>query len=140
MADQRLLLVTCVKEKLTRPAAARDLYVAPLFKKEREYAEHSGLPWFILSAEHGLVAPDEWLAPYDRYLPDTPATYREAWGAWVVERLALLTGTLSSKVAEVHAEPSYVQSLRGPLTAKGGALVEPLAGLTMEQRLAWYDG
>ena len=54
-----LLLVACVKEKLAAPAAARDLYVSPLFKKEREYAERAGLPWFILSAEHGLVAPDE---------------------------------------------------------------------------------
>ena len=39
-----------------------------------------GLPWFILSAEHGLVAPDEWLAPYERYLPDTPSAFRQAWG------------------------------------------------------------
>ena len=75
-----LLLVTCVKSKLTVPAAAKDLYVSPLFTRQRAYAENRGLPWFILSAEHGLVAPEEWLAPYERYLPDTPAAYRAAWG------------------------------------------------------------
>jgi hypothetical protein len=45
------------------PAAARDLYRSPLFRKERAYAEQSGVPWFILSAEHGLGAPDEWRTP-----------------------------------------------------------------------------
>ncbi|WP_371863256.1 DUF6884 domain-containing protein [Nocardioides psychrotolerans] len=53
-----LLLVACVKAKAAAPAAARDSYVSPLFRKERDDAERSGLPWFILSAEHGLVAPD----------------------------------------------------------------------------------
>ena len=138
-AASHLLLVTCVKEKLDRPAPARDLYTSALFKKERAYAEHSDLPWFILSAEHGLVAPDEWLAPYERYLPDTPRSYRTAWGGWVVERLEVLAGPLRGRTIEIHAGSSYVASLREPLTAKGARLFEPLNGLTMGQRLAWYD-
>ena len=85
-----ILLVTCVKEKLPQPAAARDLYTSTLFRKQSAYAEKLGAPWFILSAEHGLVGPDEWLAPYERYLPDTPRSYRLIWGQWVVARLALL--------------------------------------------------
>lgn len=133
-----LLLVGCVKEKLAVPAPARDLYVSTLFRKERQYAELSGLPWFILSAEHGLVAPDEWLAPYERYLPDTPPSFRQAWGTWVVERLALLAGGLDRKTIEIHAGSAYVDALRGGLTSKGASLREPLAGLGMGQRLAWY--
>jgi hypothetical protein len=133
-----LLLVTCVKEKLPVPAAARDLYVSSLFRKQRDYAERSGLPWFILSAEHGLVAPVEWLAPYERYLPDTPSSFRKAWGTWVVERLALLAGNLHGKTVEIHAGSAYIEALRGPLESKGASLFEPLAGLPMGQRLAWY--
>lgn len=136
--DATLLLITCVKEKLSSPAAARELYVSSLFSKQLAYAEGSGLPWFILSAEHGLVAPDEWLAPYERYLPDTPKPYRKVWGAWVVERLELLSGSLRGHVLEVHAGQTYVDPLRDPLADKGAALVEPLAGLTMGQRLGWY--
>lgn len=135
-----LLLVACVKEKLSVPAAARDLYVSPLFRKEREYAEHSGLPWFILSAEHGLVAPDEWHSPYERYLPETAPSFRWAWGTWVVERLELLTGSLADRTIEIHAGSTYVEALRAPLEAKGASLFEPLAGLAMGQRLAWYRG
>ncbi|MDV6248205.1 DUF6884 domain-containing protein, partial [Rhodococcus opacus] len=93
-----LVLVTCVKSKREAPSAAKDLYVSPLFTKQRAYAEQTGRPWFILSAEHGLVAPDDWLAPYERYLPDTPAAYRAAWGRWVAERLELLTGALQDRV------------------------------------------
>jgi hypothetical protein len=89
-----IVLVSCVKTKRHEPAAARDLYTSALFAKERAYAERVGAPWFILSAEHGLVAPEEWLAPYERYLPDTPASYRSAWGAWVAARLGLLAGPL----------------------------------------------
>lgn len=134
-----LLLVACVKEKLATPAAAQDLYASSLFSKERAYAEASGVPWFILSAEHGLVAPAEWLSPYDRYLPDTPASFREAWAAWVVERLELLAGSLRGKTIEIHAGASYVDPLRERLRAKGATVFAPLHGLSLGQRLAWYS-
>lgn len=133
-----LVLVTCVKEKVARPAAARDLYVSALFRKERAYAERQGVPWFILSAEHGLVAPTEWLAPYERYLPETPAAYRAAWGPWVVERLELLAGPLDGKVVEVHAGASYIDPLATHLAGKGAILRDPLHGMSMGKRLEWY--
>ena len=133
-----LLLVTCVKTKRATPSAARDLYVSSLFAKQRAYAESVGKPWFILSAEHGLVAPDEWLAPYERYLPDTPSDYRKAWGSWVVARLALVAGPLHGRVVEVHASEDYVWAITDPLERSGATLVTPLAGLTQGQRLRWY--
>ena len=133
-----LLLVACVKQKLNEPAPAK-AHVSALFKRERAYAEHAGVPWFILSAEHGLVAPEERLAPYERYLPRTPAAFRSAWGPWVAERLELLTGALAGKVIEVHAGASYVAEIRPLLEAKGATTVEPLRGLSMGQRLSWYS-
>jgi hypothetical protein len=138
-AATQLLLVTCVKTKADTPTAAKDLYVSPLFKRQRAYAEKLGVPWFILSAEHGLVAPDEWLAPYERYLPETPRAYRRAWGSFVVARLSLLMGDLRGLTIEVHAAAEYIDAIRGPLIAAGAGLVEPLEGLTHGQRLHWYD-
>lgn len=61
-------------------------YSSDLFHKERAFAERSRLSWYILSAEHGLVFPEQWLAPYERYLPDESATYRKAWGAILAHR------------------------------------------------------
>lgn len=37
-----VVLVRCVKEMLKYPAPAKDLYVSPLFRRERSYAEASG--------------------------------------------------------------------------------------------------
>lgn len=138
-ASSDLLLVTCVKTKASTPQPAKDLYVSPTFRKSRAYAEASGRPWFILSAEHGLVQPDEWLAPYERYLPDTPPAYRRVWGAWVIARLALLTGPLWGRTVEIHASNEYVEALRSSLEAEGARVVEPLQGLTQGQRSQWYD-
>jgi hypothetical protein len=56
-AEVHILLVTCVKSRTARPAAAKDLHTSALFRKDRAYAERAGDPWFILSAEHGLAAP-----------------------------------------------------------------------------------
>jgi hypothetical protein len=137
-AEVHIVLVTCVKSKGTRPAAAKDLYISALFRKERAYAERAGVPWFILSAEHGLVAPDEWLAPYERYLADTTASYRSAWGAWVAARLDLLAGPLSDKAVEIHAGSTYLHALRPHLERLGARVVDPLHGLSMGRRLAWY--
>lgn len=133
-----ILLVGCVKSKRSKPAPAKDLYVSPLFSHERRFAEASGSPWFILSAEYGLVAPDEWVSPYERYLPDTPAGYRSVWGAWVAERLEMLVGPLAHTVVEIHAGSTYADALTTPLQNKRATLRLPLAGLGMGRRLQWY--
>ena len=133
-----LVLIGCVKEKLDHPAAAHDLYISPLFAKERTYAEASGAPWFILSAEHGLVAPEEVLAPYNLKLSSTTADYRRAWGTRVVDRLVDVAGPLHGKRIEVHAGSAYIDPIRSLLGQHGATVLEPLAGLKLGPRLAWY--
>lgn len=138
VARPDLLLVTCVKSKGSAPAAAKDLYVSALFKKQRAYAESKRVPWFVLSAEHGPVAPDSWIAPYERYLPEMPAAYRAAWGLWTAERLELLAGPLQGKVIEMHAGAAYVDAAKAALSSKGATVTTPLEGLALGERLAWY--
>jgi hypothetical protein len=130
--------VACAKTKLGKPASARDLYTSPTLIKSRRYAEATGVPWFVLSAEYGLLSPDQPIAPYDRYLPDMPGGYREAWGRWTVERLLLLAGPLEAQVVEVHAGAPYVNAIAPHLMGKGAHLVEPLKGLRQGERAAWY--
>jgi hypothetical protein len=62
----RVALVSCVKSKRTSESPARDLYTSPLFTKMRRYAEQHAEAWFILSAEHGVLAPDQLVAPATR--------------------------------------------------------------------------
>lgn len=134
-----VLLVSCGKEKASAPSAARDLYTSPTFRRARRYAEQAGGPWFILSAEHGVVAPDEWLSPYERYLPDTPSSFRRAWGEWVAARLELLLGSLRGTMCEIHAGREYVAAAGSALEVRGARLLLPLEGLRQGERLAWYD-
>jgi hypothetical protein len=133
-----LLLVGCVELKLDQPAPARDLYISPLFRKERDYAERSGLPWFVLSAEYGLVAPDTVIAPYNLHLAKTSRAYRREWGNRVLIQLREAVGPLSGKVLEIHAAAVYVAAIRGLLNAEGATVVDPLKGLTFGRRLSWY--
>jgi len=133
-----VVLVGCVKSKRTLAAAAKDLYTSALFTKERAYAERTGVPWYILSAKYGLVGPDEWIEPYEMYLPETAPSYRRAWGARVIEQLERCEGPLQGKVIEIHAGAAYLEALRSGLTKLGALVTEPLEGLRMGERLAWY--
>lgn len=64
-----MALVACCKRKLDHTARAKSIYKSPLFVLSRRYAEaHCGRRWYILSAKHGLLSPDEIVEPYDTTL------------------------------------------------------------------------
>lgn len=133
-----VILLACSKSKASRPAPARDLYTSALFVKGRAYAERVGVPWFILSAEHGLVHPATLLAPYERHLRAQSTAYRRAWGARVVADLQATAGPLVGRVIEVHAGAAYLGAIRGQVRAAGAVATEPLDGLRLGERLQWY--
>ena len=133
-----LLLVACVKQKQPAAAPAKDLYISPLFRKERAYAESLGKPWFILSAEYGVVSPEAVIAPYECYLPHTSRAYRATWGKRVVEQLSDTAGSLNGRRIEIHAGSAYIAPLRPLLEAEGAIVIDRLQGLSLGQRLGWY--
>lgn len=57
--------------------------------RARAYVERTGRPWFILSAEHGVVPPNQILAPYERTLNSMGKRDRERWAARVRSQLDL---------------------------------------------------
>jgi len=65
MSMKRIGLIACCKQKLSTPAAAKDLYCSPLFRASRCYVEPRCHEWAILSAKYGLVLSDQVIAPYD---------------------------------------------------------------------------
>lgn len=138
LATADVILIGCVKRKLSTAASAKDLYVSPLFRQGRAYAELAGVPWFILSAQHGLVAPDDVLEPYDLRLSATSREYRRVWGARVVGTLREALGSLDGLSVEVHAGSAYADAIREGLRSEGARVAEPLAGLKLGPRLSWY--
>ena len=138
--SQRVGLVSCVKSKLSLPTAARDLYTSALFRGARRFVEGSCDRWFILSAEHGLVDPDQILAPYERTLTTASPAVRREWSRGVLAQLAEQLGRdLSSHVFEVHAGAAYANfGLVDGLVALGARVEQPLEGLRQGERLHFY--
>jgi hypothetical protein len=135
----RVGLVGCVATKRSEPAAARDLYTSPLFAGRRATVERSCDAWFILSAMHGLVDPEQVLAPYDLALGDLSAAERRGWSRSVLGDLSSKLGDLVDHVFEIHAGAAYVEHGLIPGLREAGAEVEwPLAGLGLGEQLAWY--
>lgn len=80
-------LISCVSKKLARRARARDLYTSTWFVKARAFVERTGEPWFILSAKHGLVSPEQVLSPYESSLNTMSAAQRRAWAERVKRQM-----------------------------------------------------
>jgi hypothetical protein len=124
-------LVACGKQKLAAPAEARLLYVSPLFRKASAYATATYDRWFILSARHGLLVPDQVIAPYDLSLRHLSRAERRHWAAAVLAEIEQLN--LQDASYFLHAGQRYSEFLAEPLSA-----TRPLAGLGIGQQLAWY--
>jgi len=125
-------LVACVAQKLPNAAPAADLYQSDWFRKARAYVELQGAPWFILSALHGVVAPDEVIAPYDHTLLVQTARERRLWGELVTTQLAARIGATCPIV--FLAGRLY----REPLAAwAGDRAAVPMQGLGIGQQKAW---
>jgi len=91
-----IYLVSCVKEKISSPSPAKDLYTSRLFECSKELVIFSinvlrqrgvEAEWFILSAKYGLVHPDEVLAPYNLTLNDMGLRERRNWSLKVYKEL-----------------------------------------------------
>lgn len=133
------IILGCVKTKRASLARAKDLYVSPMFAKRRRYAESSGVPWFIFSAEHGIIDPEVVIAPYDVAMSRLPVEQVQAKGRQAVDQLEALVGPLRGKTFEIHAGASYVRAIKVPLARRGATLSNPLGRLRFGPQLHWYD-
>lgn len=138
-ATPDVIILGCVKSKRSSPARAKDLYVSPLFAKRRRYAEATGRPWFIFSAEHGIIDPEVVIAPYDVAMSKLPVEQVRSKGRQAVDQLEALVGRLSGKTFEIHAGASYVRAIEGQLATRGARLLNPLGRLRFGPQLHWYD-
>lgn len=132
-------LVSCTKSKAPSTCPARDLYAASdWFAKARAYVEAKGAPWFILSAEHGLVDPGAPLAPYETTLLRMPKPARRAWACRVHGQL--VARRLHNARITFLAGEAYREFLEPWLTGEGRwpEMVEvPLRGLGLGEQKAW---
>jgi len=132
---EKIFLVSCVAGKRPDAAPAANLYTSAWFIKARRLVEATGAPWFILSAEHGLVAPDTVISPYNRTLNTMGVSERRAWAERVrnqmeaelpdAEEIVLLAGLRYRE----HLMPSLQQRFR--------RVTVPMERLPIGRQLSW---
>ena len=130
-------LVSCVSKKRSSRAPAKDLYLSDWFIKARTYVEATGAPWFILSAEHGLVDPDDLLEPYEKTLNTMSVSDRRRWGERVISQMS--EKMPKAKSVFFLAGQRYREFLEGHLRNQGVSVEVPMKGLRIGEQLAWLN-
>jgi len=139
-----VIVVGCGKAKLAHAAPARDLYTGSLFVAARRYAEARGVTWRVLSAAHGLIAPEVVVRPYDQVL-DLKGEALATWArkaACQVERVRDEEQTSAGAAwgpVELLAGSRYAEPLARELDALGIEWRAPLARLGTGYRLQWLS-
>ena len=97
MTEERISvgLVGCAATKAAAAQPARLLYRSQLFARASAYAEAHYDHWFVLSALHYLVHPDERLEPYDKRLDSMPLWERAHWASMVESGIRLGYGCMT---------------------------------------------
>ena len=136
-ARHTLYLVSCVKTKRDTRASAKDLYVSPWFRKARAFVEKTGDPWCILSAEYGLLHPDEEVRPYERTLNAMRVKERREWAEGVLAQIE--TRFVDVNAVAFLAGQRYREFLEPALRDGGLTVSVPMMGLSQGRQMQWLD-
>lgn len=126
-------LVACCGPKLAHRAPAGLLYTSDLFRKSVAYLLARDVDeWAILSAKHGLVLPNETIAPYDLSLTSMPATKRKEWARKVQHQLEVQGYYPEGTHFVVLGGRHYLEPFRN---LQGYSYEDPLEGMQIGERL-----
>lgn len=134
-AMMTIALIACAASKLSHPAPAADLYTSQLFRKSQAFARQTRKHWFVLSAKHELLRPEEVVDPYEQTLNTMPRADREAWAGRVFSQLhpSLHPGDRITMLAGQR----YREFLLPLLQREGYAVKVPLDGMRIGEQLQW---
>ena len=130
-----IYVVSCVWSKRATPALAKDLYQSDWFLKARAYAESVGSCWFILSAEYGLVHPDEMIEPHKMTLNMMGVAERRNWSCRVQQQMDERMPN-ASRIVVLATQP-YREFLMDYLGRRATTVHVPMAGMRNGQQLSW---
>ena len=128
-----IALVACVKSKCDQPKPAGRLYNSAWFRKARTYARQRCDAWLILSAKHGVLSPDNEIAPYEETLNNFSAQERREWSSRVLQELSEVLSPEDEVV--ILAGRKYREYLTGPLKEEVANVSVPMEGLGIGEQL-----
>ena len=133
---ESVYLISGSRQKLSREAPARTLYISPLFKACLRYAERQNPDRiYVLSGKHGLVPLDQSVRPDDFPLSQLSA---EEGAGWADNVLRHLRSSLDLQNTEVTVLASD-RDIRG--LPEGIPHVSlPFKGLGAAQRMRFLKG
>lgn len=90
IATPRVAFVGCGASKVDtdEPVPAKDLYDSNYFGLKREYAEEVCDGWYIVSAEHGVIKPNDEIEPYDTTISDLSDYELGKWSVRVTRSIS----------------------------------------------------
>ena len=130
-------LISCSKTKGDYRAPAGELYTSALFSKSRRLADACGLSFSILSAKHGLLAPDEIIEPYDLTLKTASKDFKEEWGRRTAKQIEARLSSYKQLI--FFAGSDYSDPLRMNIDDFDRRVLLPLDGLSLGFRLSVLD-
>ncbi|MFT3819863.1 MAG: hypothetical protein QM750_19995 [Rubrivivax sp.] len=136
----RLTLIGCCGRKLERAAPARELYRSPLFVHARGWAERQDAPWMVLSAQRGLIEPDEVVSPYDMPMHRLTPGDRIVWARQVAHELLALSSAWSAQRLTITLLAGVSCAAWVPLVGPWCTVEQPLRGMPIGRRLQWFSG
>lgn len=134
-------LVSCTKSKRKQASKPADLYMkSTFFRKAREYVETNHDRWYILSAKHHLLEPDDPpIEPYDETLNGAPVARKRKWAKTVFGQLRAEGLLDDGNKLVFHAGRDYHDELRPLLAETPVTVAVPTDGLQYGETLAWYN-
>lgn len=128
------VLIPCGKSKLPNPAKVRDLYQGSLFKLSVSWAESHGFTWVVISALHGVLLPEQIIAPYNVSFSAKTVNPIKPSKQWT-ERVRLrLLSVQASRIISLLPK-AYEDAIRlQDIPTKQSS---PLKGLGIGRRMRW---
>lgn len=118
--------------------AAEQYDPSPVFRRARDYcARHYG-EWYVVSVRHHLLLPQQVIGPGEPALAGMCAEQRNRWAERVAEDLRSRRARTAEPVTFVlYASQRYADALQRAAPELTFEL--PLAGLSLRDRIRWYD-
>jgi hypothetical protein len=133
-------LVGCGKLKAEgQSIPARLLYRGVPFRLAMAHAENTADDVHILSALHGLVAPDQMLAPYDFSMVQIRPSEHINWGRKILRDL-LAAYPMRRLHIVFYAGMQYIRPINQAITDEHRywTFENPLEGLDLFERIRWF--
>jgi hypothetical protein len=118
--------------------AAQQFDRSPLFRRARDYCERTFEEWYVLCPGRPLLAPRQVIGAAPASLDDLAAEARQAWAETIGRALRAMAAQRSGEAyfATLASQRTVELLARAAPDLRFAA---PLGGLTLGQRLRWYD-